>query len=99
MITVDESKLREVLKALETIGIDLNRSDRIFYAKLTLRSMLEQRPSEPDTYAVVNLEGEIEYSASWPEACHDHIKDAQEYNDMGHTWVVRGVKILPLEQP
>ena len=50
----------------------------------------------PDTYAVINEDGQVEYSASWTEACHDHIKDMQEVLPPGAAskWKVRGIKIL-----
>jgi len=55
------------------------------------------RSEAPDTYAVINKEGDVEYSASWPEACHDHIKEMQDAVGLGHVvgWKVRGIKILP----
>lgn len=55
------------------------------------------RSDAPNTYAVINKEGEVEYSAAWPEACHDHIKEMQEAIGLGHVvgWKVRGIKILP----
>lgn len=54
------------------------------------------RSEAPDTYAVISKEGNLEYSASWPEACHDHIKEMQETLGLGYVvgWKVRGVKIL-----
>lgn len=50
----------------------------------------------PDTYAVINEDGQVEYSASWTEACHDHIKDMQEVlpPKTVSKWKVRGIKIL-----
>jgi hypothetical protein len=49
----------------------------------------------PDTYAVINTDGQVEYSAEWPEACHDHIKDMQEVDGSNAgRWKVRGIKIL-----
>ena len=50
----------------------------------------------PDTYAVINEDGQVEDSASWTEACHDHIKDMQEVlpPKTVSKWKVRGIKIL-----
>ena len=55
------------------------------------------RSEAPDTYAVINKEGDVEYSASWPEACHDHIKEMQDAAGLGYVvgWKVRAIKILP----
>ena len=52
-----------------------------------------------DTYGVINEDGEVEYSASWPEACHDHIKDMQIEHGMGSKWKVRALKYLPVTTP
>ena len=49
-----------------------------------------------DTYGVINGDGEVEYSAYWPEACHDHIKDMQIEHGMGSKWKVRALKYLPV---
>ena len=49
-----------------------------------------------DTYGVINEDGEVEYSASWPEACHDHIKDMQIEHGIGSKWKVRALKYLPV---
>lgn len=52
-----------------------------------------------DTYGVINEDGEVEYSAYWPEACHDHIKDMQIVHGMGSKWKVRALKYLPVKTP
>ena len=52
-----------------------------------------------DTYGVINEDGEVEYSAYWPEACHDHIKDMQIEHGMGSKWKVRALKYLPVTTP
>lgn len=52
-----------------------------------------------DTYGVINEDGEVEYSASWPEACHDHIKDMQVEHGIGSKWRVRALKYLPVSTP
>ena len=52
-----------------------------------------------DTYGVINEDGEVEYSASWPEACHDHIKDMQVEHGIGGKWKVRALKYLPVTTP
>ena len=49
-----------------------------------------------DTYGVINEDGEVAYSAYWPEACHDHIKDMQIEHGMGSKWKVRALKYLPV---
>ncbi len=52
-----------------------------------------------DTYGVINEDGKVEYSASWPEACHDHIKDMQIEHGIGGKWKVRALKYLPVTTP
>lgn len=52
-----------------------------------------------DTYGVINEDGEVEYSAYWPEACHDHIKDMQIEHGIGGKWKVRALKYLPVKTP
>ncbi len=52
-----------------------------------------------DTYGVINEDGEVEYSAYWPEACHDHIKDMQIEHGIGGKWKVRALKYLPVSTP
>lgn len=53
-----------------------------------------------DTYAVINEDDQVEYSASWPEACYDHIKEMQDARGLGFVgkWKVRGIKILELKK-
>ena len=70
------------------------RKDAVISAGMG-RNPLRQE-TKPDTYAVINKEGEVEYSAPWPEACHDHIKEMQDSIGLGCVvgWKVRGIKIL-----
>ncbi len=43
-----------------------------------------------EIYVVINEHGESEFSASWPDACHEHINDAIMDGDTAAAqWVVR----------
>lgn len=90
-----------LLKAVEALAVDAAlwraykaRKDAALSAGFG-RSPLRSEVA-PDTYAVINEDGQVEYSASWTEACHDHIKDMQEVLPPGAAskWKVRGIKIL-----
>jgi hypothetical protein len=99
---LDESRPRDaLLKAVEALVADAAlwqaykaRKDAALsagFGRSPLRSEVV-----PDTYAVINEDGQVEYSASWTEACHDHIKDMQEVlpPKAVSKWKVRGIKIL-----
>jgi hypothetical protein len=99
---LDESRPRDaLLKAVEALMSDAAqwkaykaRKDAALSAGFG-RSPLRGEVA-PDTYAVINEYGQVEYSARWIEACHDHIKDMQEVLPPRATskWKVRGIKIL-----
>jgi hypothetical protein len=67
------------------------RKDAVIAAGMG-RNPLRQEVT-PDTYGVINKDGEVEYSAPWREACHDHIKEMQGVVPV-ENWKVRGIKIL-----
>lgn len=61
-----------------------------------------RKQEEPVAWVVVDEKGYPDYCASYPEACHEHINDAIniEQIDEASRWVVRGPLILrDKEQP
>lgn len=86
--------LAEVVRDAELWRAYKSRKDAVIAAGMG-RNPLRQE-IKPDTYAVINADGEVEYSAPWAEACHDHIKDMQDVHGLGVVgkWKVRGITIL-----
>ena len=95
-----KSTLRSLASQVEALTADAEqwraykaRKDAVIAAGMG-RNPLRQAV-KPDTFAVINKDGEVEYSAPWPEACHDHIKEIQDTCGLGHVvgWKVRGITI------
>lgn len=95
------TKLAEVEKDAELWRKYKSRKDAVIAAGMGKNPLRQE--VQPDTYACINKDGEVEYSAPWSEACHDHIKEMQDACGLGHVvgWKVRGIKILAAmkEQP
>ena len=98
------SRLKILRTAIEELAADAEkwrayktRKDAVIAAGMGRNPLRETVTC--DTYGVINEDGEVEYSASWPEACHDHIKDMQIEHGIGGKWKVRALKYLPVSTP
>ena len=96
----DANALRDLADQLEALTADAEnwraykaRKDAVIAAGMGKNPL--RQDVKPDTFAVINKDGEVEYSAPWPEACHDHIKEMQDSCGLGHVvgWKVRGITI------
>jgi len=70
-----------------------------------IQAELKKPDPEPDYWHVVDEDGNSIYSASFKEACHDHIKEAQLSDDIyfavdvASKWVVKPLWSNPPVQP